>query len=41
MRARYLHVTDPMLKEAARKIERAIWGAPETPSVDKNQDNDG
>ncbi|MGV9645143.1 tyrosine-type recombinase/integrase [Streptomyces sp. NPDC003514] len=40
MRARYLHVTDPMLKEAARKIERAIWGAPENPAVDKDQDNE-
>lgn len=40
MRARYLHVTDPMLKEAARKIERAIWGASGTPAVDKNQDNE-
>lgn len=39
MRARYLHVTDPMLKEAARKIERAIWAAPENLAVDKDQDN--
>lgn len=40
MRARYLHVTDPMLKEAARTIERAIWGVPDTPPVDENQDNE-
>jgi len=39
MRARYLHVPDAMLKEAARKIADAIWGAPEAPPVDKNQDN--
>ena len=39
MRARYLHVPDAMLKEAARMIADAIWGAPETPPVDKNQDN--
>ncbi|WP_327662372.1 MULTISPECIES: tyrosine-type recombinase/integrase [unclassified Streptomyces] len=41
MRARYLHVTDPMLKEAARKVGEAIWGAAEKPAVDKDQDNDG
>lgn len=40
MRARYLNVTDPMLKEAARKIERAIWGAPGNLAVDKDQDNE-
>ncbi|MFZ3558801.1 MULTISPECIES: tyrosine-type recombinase/integrase [unclassified Streptomyces] len=39
MRARYLHVTDPMLKEAARKVGEAIWGAAEKPAVDKDQDN--
>lgn len=31
MRARYLQVPDAMLKDAARKIVDAIWGAPETP----------
>jgi integrase len=41
MRARYLHVPDAMLKDVARKIADAIWGPPETPSVDKNQDNEG
>ncbi|WP_392567536.1 hypothetical protein [Actinacidiphila glaucinigra] len=40
MRARYLHVTDPMLKEAARKIAAAIWG-PDAPTADKDQDNEG
>ncbi|MFG2789193.1 tyrosine-type recombinase/integrase [Streptomyces sp. NPDC048419] len=40
MRARYLHVPDAMLKDVARKIAEAIWGAPETPAVDKNQDNE-
>jgi hypothetical protein len=40
MRARYLHVTDPMLTGTARKIERAIWGAPENLAVDKDQDNE-
>jgi hypothetical protein len=29
MRARYLHVPDHLLKEVARKIGAAIWGAPE------------
>jgi hypothetical protein len=28
MRARYLHVPDHLLKEVARKIGTAIWGAP-------------
>ncbi|MFG3214785.1 tyrosine-type recombinase/integrase [Streptomyces tendae] len=41
MRARYLHVPDAMLKDVARKIAEAIWGPPETPAVDKNQDNEG
>lgn len=41
MRARYLHVPDAMLKDVARKIADAIWGAPEAPAVDKNQDNEG
>ncbi|RKN43100.1 tyrosine-type recombinase/integrase [Streptomyces hoynatensis] len=41
MRARYLHVPDAMLKDVARKIADALWGAPGTPSVDKNQDNEG
>ncbi len=36
MRARYLHVPDAMLKDVARKIAEAIWGAPETAPVDKN-----
>jgi hypothetical protein len=36
----YLRVTDRILKEAARKIERAIWGAPENLAVDKDQDNE-
>ncbi|MGJ5898498.1 tyrosine-type recombinase/integrase [Streptomyces niveiscabiei] len=40
MRARYLHVPDAMLKDVARKIAEAIWGPPETPAVDKNQDNE-
>lgn len=40
MRARYLHVPDAMLKDVAKKIARAIWGPPETPPVDKNQDNE-
>ncbi|MGW0136055.1 tyrosine-type recombinase/integrase [Streptomyces sp. NPDC003299] len=40
MRARYLHVPDAMLKDVARKIAEAIWGSPETPPVDKNQDNE-
>lgn len=40
MRARYLHVPDAMLKDVARKIAKAIWGSPETPPVDKNQDNE-
>ncbi|MFJ3137067.1 tyrosine-type recombinase/integrase [Streptomyces sp. NPDC086843] len=39
MRARYLHVPDAMLKDVARKIADAIWGRPEKPPVDKNQDN--
>ncbi|MFR0353563.1 tyrosine-type recombinase/integrase [Streptomyces sediminimaris] len=39
MRARYLHVPDAMLKDVAQKIADAIWGRPETPPVDKNQDN--
>ncbi|MFD8385381.1 hypothetical protein ACFV2X_43815 [Streptomyces sp. NPDC059679] len=29
------------LKDVARKIAGAIWGAPETPPVDQNQDNEG
>lgn len=37
MRARYLHATDPMLRDAARKIEQAIWGAPETARVAKTR----
>ncbi|MET8982065.1 site-specific integrase [Streptomyces sp. NPDC004539] len=41
MRARYLHVPDAMLKDVARKIAEAIWGPPETPPVDKNQNNEG
>lgn len=53
MRARYLHVPDAMLKDVARKIADAIWGAQGTPPVipgwhrigtppvDKNQDNEG
>jgi integrase len=40
MRARYLHVPDAMLKDVARKIAEAILGRPETPSLDKNQDNE-
>ena len=40
MRARYLHVPDAMLKDVARKIAEAIWGSPETPPVDKKQDNE-
>ncbi len=39
MRTRYLHVSDAMLKDVARQIADAIWGALETPTVDKNQDN--
>jgi hypothetical protein len=39
LRARYLHVPDAMLKDVARKIADAIWGRPETPPVDKDQDN--
>ncbi|WP_267883845.1 hypothetical protein [Streptomyces cellulosae] len=38
---RDLHVPDAMLKEVARKVADAIWGAPDTPAVDKNQDNEG
>ncbi|WP_406428269.1 tyrosine-type recombinase/integrase [Streptomyces sp. NBC_01589] len=41
MRARYLHVPDHLLKEVARKIGAAIWGAPESALVDKDQDNEG
>lgn len=41
MRARYLHVTDPMLREAARKLAKVIWGTPKTAPVDKGQDNEG
>ncbi len=41
MRARYLHVPDYLLKEVAQKIGTAIWGAPETALVDKDQDNEG
>ncbi|MFF7022232.1 tyrosine-type recombinase/integrase [Streptomyces klenkii] len=41
MRARYLHVPDAMLKDVARKIAEALWGASEPPPVDKNQDNEG
>lgn len=41
MRARYLHVPDAMLKDVARKIAEAIWGPSQTPTVDKNQDNEG
>lgn len=41
MRARYLHVPDELLKDVARKIGAAIWGSPETPLVDKDQDNEG
>lgn len=40
MRARYLHVPDHLLKEVAQKIGAAIWG-PDTPAVDKDQDNEG
>lgn len=40
MRARYLHVPDAILKDVAQKIADAIWGRPETPPVDKNQDNE-
>jgi integrase len=38
MRARYLHVADPMLKEVARKIGTAAWGAWHSP-YGKDQDN--
>lgn len=38
---RYLHVPDAMLKDVARKIADVTWGTPETPAVDKNQDNEG
>jgi integrase len=41
MRARYLHVPDHLLKEVARKIGTAIWGAPQTALVDRDQDNEG
>ncbi|MFF0287824.1 tyrosine-type recombinase/integrase [Streptomyces sp. NPDC005262] len=41
MRARYPHVPDHLLKEVARKIGTAIWGAPQTALVDKDQDNEG
>jgi integrase len=41
MRARYLHLPDAMLKDVARKIAGAIWGPPETRSVDKVQNNEG
>ncbi len=41
MQVRYLHVTDPTLKEATRKIEKTILGPHEAPPVDKNQDNEG
>ncbi|MFJ9753945.1 tyrosine-type recombinase/integrase [Streptomyces sp. NPDC101149] len=40
MRARYLHVPDAMLKDVARKIADVIRGPPESPAVDKNQDNE-
>lgn len=40
MRARYLHVPDALLKDVARKIADAIRGTPETPAVDRNQDNE-
>ncbi|GGN02421.1 hypothetical protein GCM10011578_024810 [Streptomyces fuscichromogenes] len=36
--ATVLMLPDAMLKDVARKIAEAIWGAPETPAVDKNQD---
>ncbi|EDY42973.1 tyrosine-type recombinase/integrase [Streptomyces sp. SPB074] len=39
MRARYLHVPDAMLKDVARKLAEAIWGASDAGPVDKNQDN--
>lgn len=41
MRARYLHVSDHLMKEVARKIGTAIWGDVGTALVDKNQDNEG
>jgi hypothetical protein len=30
-----------MLKDVARKIADAVWGAPGVPAVDKNRDNEG
>ncbi|GGO98520.1 tyrosine-type recombinase/integrase [Wenjunlia tyrosinilytica] len=29
MRARYMHVTDPMLKRVAKQVGNALWGAPD------------
>lgn len=29
MRARYMHVTDPMLRKVAGQVGAALWGAPE------------
>jgi hypothetical protein len=40
-RARCLHAPDAMLKEVARKLADAIGGTAETPSVDKNLNNEG
>jgi hypothetical protein len=31
MRARYMHVTDPMLRKVAGQVGAALWGAPEKP----------
>ncbi|TKA00873.1 hypothetical protein FCI23_41605 [Actinacidiphila oryziradicis] len=30
MRARYMHVTDPMLKRVAKQVGQALWGARES-----------
>jgi len=34
MRARYMHVTGPMLKKVAGQIGEALWGAPDSTETD-------
>ena len=30
MRARYMHVTSPMLKNVAKQVGDALWGVPDS-----------
>jgi hypothetical protein len=32
MRARYMHVTGPLLKKVAKQVGDALWGAPDGPT---------